>query len=138
MNVGGVKLYIFGFLFVFVIPIVIGIFWGLSEKKNMELLKDPEVDKQELLYKLHQKAWIDLIIGLLPFVLIIIHSIYDYFNGTPFLFSILYGFDAMLNTLFVDILLGWPICLLGIIFIWISLKNFKKLNAMKNEVDLKL
>ncbi len=71
-----------------------------------------------------------LYVSLLPYIFILISSIYSIFNGFCFIFSCTYGFEAFLNTFFLLIIL---MCIVPIIPICIACQFICILNIRKNK-----
>lgn len=108
-------------VFILFIAFILGIILGKIEEKG-KVVKNGQMEVE--LSKLYQKARIELLIGLLPFLIVLIHSIIGFFDGVTFIFSKSYGFDAMFFVWLVDIIVFWWIFLIAIILIIMAIRNF--------------
>lgn len=67
-----------------------------------------------------------LILGILPFFLLIIYEIHCLIYGFNFLFNTSYGLEAIRDSISIMAYLFWPIYILGILLIIISIIKLKK------------
>lgn len=83
---------------------------------------DSDSNKKKLYYKIH------LIVGLLPFIGVIIYGIFSAINGFTFIYSTSYGLEAFSCTVIIMSLLIWPYYIIGLALI---IKGIFKIKSKK-------